>query len=345
MYESYYGLRERPFSPSPNPRFLLLTPGYREALTQIECGIAERQPITLLLGPPGTGKTTLLRAAAEKCRAMGDLIVWVANSSLSRAEWNEWLAAGFGLDASAAGSKARCLWELQNLLGDRLRRGLGTALIVDEAQTLSPELLEEIRQLTNLETSAMKLLPVVMGATPELGDRLRQGQYAALKQRVSLRCSLAPLDLQGTAAYIEGRLHIAGGSGESVFTADTVREIYTRSGGVPRVINLLCENALITGFALRQRPIEPAVVGEVGADFDLPESAPAQAAPPGSVRDARALTAPAPTRPAKVPLRLTFDPAATAAALPVDARAQVASNPGWYRRRNLLGLFAFSKRG
>jgi type II secretory pathway predicted ATPase ExeA len=290
MYESFYGLSERPFAPSPDPRFLLLTRLCREALAQIEYGITERYPMTLLTGLPGTGKTTLLRAGVDRCIAADHLVVWISNPALSRAEWYEWLAAGFGLSERAACSKARFLLELSDLLHERLAGGRGAALVVDEAQALSAELLEELRLLANLETPTTKLLPIVLAATPELEERLRLPQHSALKQRVSLRSVLAPLDLDETAAYIEGRLRIAGGSGGRVFTADAVRAVRERSGGVPRLISLIAEHALISGFACRQRPIEASVVHEVGTDLDLGPSVSlarpsAEAAAPGSVGD------------------------------------------------------------
>lgn len=337
MYEAFYGLHERPFSANPDPRFLLLTSRYREALTQIEYGITERQPITLLLGPLGTGKTTLLRAAVEKSRAAGRMVVWMGNPALSRGEWYEWLAEGFGLTSAAAGSKTRCLVELHDLLLNRLACGLGSTLVVDEAQTLSPELLEEVRLLANIETSTTKLLPIVLGATPELGDRLRMAQHEGLKHRVTVRCSLAPLDLGETAAYVEGRIHIAGGSGVRVFTAGAVRAIHARSGGIPRVISLVCENALITGFALRQQPIEEAVVAEVCADFDLPGTAPsARVAMSASVFESVPIAPPAQA----VRLRMELAPSRRPL---FDLAADTRKLLSW-PRSIMLGISAYAKR-
>jgi general secretion pathway protein A len=141
--------------------------------------------------------------------------------------------------------------------------------VIDEAQSLPHELLEEVRLLSNLETASEKLLPVVLAGQPELADRLNEGSLRQLKQRVALRCALQPLDLKETAAYIAKRLRIAGGDGASIFTAEAVRAIHRHSRGIPRSISVVCDNSLVSGFALDRRPVDADIVEDVARDFDL----------------------------------------------------------------------------
>jgi type II secretory pathway predicted ATPase ExeA len=275
MYEHYYGLKERPFDLTPNPRFLYLTARHREALSNLRYGISGRKGVTLLIGEAGTGKTTLIRATLEEHQDQRIHIVTVSNPTLSRSEFFEFLAARFGLSQNAANSKSRFLFELDRLLIERHERGEVTALIVDESQSLPDELLEEVRLLANHETSTEKLLPVVLVGQPELADRLNQPGLRQLKQRIALRCVLTPLSLRETAAYISTRLRIASGEIAQIFTREAVAAIHECSGGVPRSISVICDNALLSGFAMDQRPVGRDVVMDVAGDFDLrPGAAP-----------------------------------------------------------------------
>src|SRR5829696_473526 len=212
MYERFYGLREPAFELTANPRFLLLTAGHREALSNLEYGIAARRGLTLLVGEAGTGKTTVLRKALamqrERC---GAHMLTINNPTLTRDEFFEFLAASFGLGGDAATSKTRLLREIEEALRERRARGEAAVLVVDEAQSMPRELLEEIRLLANIESDTEKLLPLVLAGQPELADRLNEPQLRQLKQRVGLRCTLLPLTLQETAAYISGRVRVAGG--------------------------------------------------------------------------------------------------------------------------------------
>ncbi len=174
-------------------------------------GIVARKAITLIIGEAGTGKTTVVRAAIEAVRRPGVQCVYLNNPTLTRAEFVEFLAASFGLTPEAAGSKARFLLEFEALLLERQRKDELTALVIDEAQSLTLELMEEVRLLANLETLSDKLLPVVLAGQPELADRLDTPQLRQLKQRVALRADLTPLALPQTAAYISGRIRKAGG--------------------------------------------------------------------------------------------------------------------------------------
>jgi general secretion pathway protein A len=268
MYERYYGLRQRPFTLTSNPRYLLLTPAHAEALSSLQYGLSSRIGIIVLLGEAGTGKTTVIRAAIASQPA-GAQFVQLNNPVLSRAEFLQHLAQGFGLSDEAARSKTRFLSELTQTLEDSLANGRQTALIVDEAHALPYDILEEIRLLANIETDDEKLLPVVLAGQPELGAQLNKPELRQLKQRVALRCSLRTLRLRETAAYIAGRIGVAGGEAARLFTAGAVKMIHKYSGGVPRMISVICDNALVTGFAGDERPVDVGIVEEVCRDLDL----------------------------------------------------------------------------
>jgi general secretion pathway protein A len=312
MYESFHGFRERPFDLTPNPKYLVLTEVHREALGNLEYGIASNKGITLLVGDAGTGKTTVIRTALERQPAKVHC-VHLNNPALTREEFVEMLAVRFALSDRARTSKTSLLLELEALLQARRAAGESTVLVVDEAQSLPLELLEEIRLLANIETDDQKLLSVIIAGQPELADRLNDVSLRQLKQRIALRCELRPLTLQETAAYLTGRIRAAGGVGARVFTREAVTLIHERSRGIPRLISVIADNGLLTGFATGERPVSSATILEVCKDFDL---APETARPP----------APAPARPARAKSNarnvLVFDqPEPSARSLPEPARA------------------------
>jgi len=285
MYEGFYGLRERPFDLTPNPRFLLLTGKHREAISNLQYGLRSGRGLTLLVGEAGTGKTTVVRAVLEEFQRDGARIAYLNNPTLTRAEFYEFMAGAFDLTPHAAASKVTFLRELQQKLVEHRAAGVLTALVIDEVQAMPDELLEEVRLLANLETSTEKLLPMVLAGQPELADRLNQQSLRQLKQRVSLRCELAALDQRETGEYIAGRLRIAGGNSVLVFTRQAVELIYAHSGGIPRLVSVICDNALISGFAADRRPVDREIVADVCRDFDLAPQQPtahssAPAAPP-----------------------------------------------------------------
>ncbi len=274
MYESFYGLRERPFDLTPNPKYLYLTASHREALSMLQYGISGRRGLTLLIGEAGTGKTTLMRAAIEALAGRNVVCAYVNNPALTRQEFYELLRSRFGLRADPGGSKASFLMEVERLVLRRHEAGGVTALVIDEAQALPAPLLEEVRLLANIETETEKLLPVVLAGQPELAVRLDAPEFRQLRQRVALRCQLRPLTLQETAAYIAGRIRIAGGNSATIFTREAVQLIFERSGGIPRVISVICDNALVSGFALDARPVGSAVILDVCQDFGLVPAVP-----------------------------------------------------------------------
>ena len=269
MYQRFFGLRERPFELTSNPKYLFFSAQHREALANLEYGLSSAKAITVVVGEAGTGKTTLLRAAleSERCRRVKAIVL--DNPTLTREEFVEILAARFQLGPAAAASKAALLDALEAELRARRAREEITALIVDEAQSLSDELLEEVRLLANIETPTEKLLPLVLAGQPELAARLNESGLRQLKQRVALRCEVAPLDLGDTAAYIVSRIRTAGGNTTKLFTREAVTLIHEFSRGIPRVINVMCDNALINGFALKRQPVDRDIVAEVCRDFDL----------------------------------------------------------------------------
>jgi general secretion pathway protein A len=268
MYEEFFGLRERPFDLTPNPRYLVLTDAHREVLSNLEYGIASRGGLTLVIGEAGSGKTTLIRTVLAR---QSDRVhsVHIHNPTLSREEFFETLAAKFDLSSRASQSKAAFLAELEALLRERDRNDQTTVLIIDEGQSLPLPLLEEVRLLANTETNEQKLLQVVLAGQPELAERLNAPSLKQFKQRISLRCELRPLTERETAAYIAGRITIAGGKAAQIFTREAVTTIYEASQGLPRVVSVIADNALLGGFARGERPVSRQTISEVIRDFDL----------------------------------------------------------------------------
>jgi len=269
MYESFFGLRERPFDLAPNPRFLLPTATHREALANLEYGLTGRKGLTLMIGEAGSGKTTVIRAALARWQTAGHAVAHLNNPTLTRNEFIEFLTDSFNLPPAVAGSKTRFLAALTAFATERHGRGQVTALLIDEAQSLSAELLEEVRLLVNIETATDKLFQVILAGQPELATRLNESGLRQIKQRVALRCNLTTLSVSEVAAYVAGRIHVAGGVAAKVFTREAVMAIHAHSGGVPRVISVICDNAMLAGFAANRRPITSETIEEVCRDFDL----------------------------------------------------------------------------
>jgi type II secretory pathway predicted ATPase ExeA len=278
MYQRFYSLRELPFELTSNPKYLYLTAKHREALSNLEYGLSVAKSLTVLIGEAGTGKTTLLRAALESERCAEVRCVYLNNPALTRGEFLAMLASRFSLSHDASRSKTSLLDELERVLRERRARGEITALVVDEAQALSTELLEEIRLLANIETPEQKLLPLVLAGQPELADRLEEPSLRQLKQRVALRCDIAPFELPETAAYIATRIKTAGGVPSKLFSREGVVLIHEYSAGIPRTISVICDNALVSGMALDRQPVDRAIVMEVCRDFHLRRQSSAQGA-------------------------------------------------------------------
>jgi len=288
MYKEFYGLRANPFNVNPDPRYLFLTRHTEEALACLTYGIQSRKGFVLLTGEVGTGKTTLINKLLEWLRLQQVATAFIFNSRLDVPQFLDYMMADFGIPCDST-AKSQILLRLYNWLLDRYRAGETAVLIVDEAQSLSDEVLEEIRMLTNLETFTEKLLQIVLVGQPELEQKLKRPQLRQLRQRLTLRAKTHPLILEETKAYVHQRLRIAGSNGQQIFEPEAIANIHRYANGIPRVINLLCEHCLVSAFVDQEKVIGPAVVDGVARDFDLSDNnasaammaAPAASAGPG----------------------------------------------------------------
>jgi type II secretory pathway predicted ATPase ExeA len=277
MYKKFFGLREDPFNVNPDPRYLVMTPHIQEALACLTYGIQSRRGFILLTGEVGTGKTTLLNKLLGWLRRQRVASSFVFNPRLDSSQFFDYMLADFGLDFDSR-QKSQMLLRLNKWLLNRYLAGGTAVLIVDEAQNLSAEVLEEIRLLTNLETSTNKLLQIVLSGQPELESRLNRPELRQLRQRITLRCKTQPLTLEETQQYVVNRLRIAGTNGQSVFTPEAIEALHTCSEGIPRVINLLCEHALINGYAEHKRRIPVETIREIAHEYKLDVVAPPSSA-------------------------------------------------------------------
>jgi type II secretory pathway predicted ATPase ExeA len=280
MYKSYFGLKENPFNVNPDPRYLYLTKQIEEALTGLMYGIQTRKGFITLTGEVGTGKTTLVNRLLDWLRQRRTRTAFLFNSRMNTSHLFDFILAEFEI-ACESRTKSQQLMKLNQWLLERYRAGETAVLIVDEAQNLSYPVLEEIRMLTNLETSTEKLLQIVLSGQPELEEKLKLPQLRQLKQRITLRCKTAPLTKEQTHAYIAERLRIAG-SGEQIFSPEAMDTVHMYSLGIPRVVNLLCEHALINTYVEQERVVSPKIVEDIAREFQLDEIEPIP--PPGSSR-------------------------------------------------------------
>lgn len=267
MYNSFYKLQTSPFGTSPDPRFLYMMPHTREALACLEYGISARKGFTVLTGEVGTGKTTLLRRALGSFSHRRVSTAFVFNPRLDVLDFLEFVLTDFGVLPTTR-TKSGMLLQLNRWLIERFRMEETCVVVVDEAQNLSWDLLEEIRLLTNLETSSEKLLQIVLSGQPELEEKLRHPSVRQLRQRVALWCRTQPLTEAQTHAYVAERLRIAGATW-TLFTPDALDLIHRYSKGIPRLINLLCEHALIVGYVEQIPQITAAMVEGVAAELEL----------------------------------------------------------------------------
>src|SRR5271169_3861280 len=277
MYQRFFGLRESPFNVNPDPRYLFMTPQIQEALAGLMYGIQNRKGFILLTGEVGTGKTTLLNRLLDWLRGQRVATAFIFNSRMDVNHLFDFMMADFEIPCESR-EKSQILLRLNQWLLERYRAGETAVLIVDEAQNLSPDVLEEIRLLTNLETSTEKLLQIVLTGQPELEEKLKLPQLRQLRQRITLRCRTSPLTLEETFGYVAERLRIAGANGEPIFSKEAIQTIQTYSRGIPRVVNLLCEHAMINAYVDGLRPIPAHLVEEVAREFQLDEIEPILAA-------------------------------------------------------------------
>lgn len=274
MYRHFYGINDFPFGACPDPRFLYKLPHVQEALACLQYGIASRKGFVVMTGEVGTGKTTLLKTVLSSFTDRRISTAFVFNPRLDTLDFLEFVLADFGIPASPRGkpgmpqTKSGMLMQLNRWLIDRFRNGELCAIVVDEAQNLSWELLEEIRLLTNLETSSEKLVQIVLSGQPELEDKLRDPSVRQLRQRISLWCRTRPLVPEETKAYVTNRLRIVGAT-QPLFSPEAVQLVHQYSKGIPRIINLICEHAMIGAYVEQIKPIPPRIVESVCRELDL----------------------------------------------------------------------------
>lgn len=254
MYEKFFFLTEKPFHVTPDPRFLYLSKKHSEAIDLMSFGITGRKGFTMLTGEVGTGKTTLCRALLEKLPKKIESAL-ILNPVLSDHELLQTITGDFGLNVEGSTVKAH-LDKLNEFLLKKATEGGGAVVIIDEAQNLSPKTLEMVRLLSNLETEKEKLLQIILVGQPELKEKLGLPELRQLNQRIIIRYHLDPLDYSETDAYIKNRLKIAGGADTVSFPSDSIIEVYKRSCGIPRMINIICDRALTAAFVDSKRVID-----------------------------------------------------------------------------------------
>ena len=269
MYKAFYKLQRNPFEITPDPSFLFATRKHNEALAALYYGVRRRKGFVVMTGEVGTGKTLLVRCLLQVLNQPDVAYAYVFNPRLNPMEFLLYIAGDFHLP-TAGKSKGELLLDLSTFLIGRHQKNFTTVLVVDEAHHLSPEVLEEIRLLTNLETSDQKLLQILLIGQEELDEKLDSTDLRQLKQRIALRSRLAALDLEETRGYVYRRLKLAGSSNPSqIFPMETILEVHRHSRGFPRLINTLCENALIHGYAAQSQTISPEIIAEISDNFRL----------------------------------------------------------------------------
>lgn len=268
MYKAFFGFTENPFNMSPDPSFLFRSAQHEEALANLIYSVQSRNGFVVLTGEVGTGKTTMLECLRDFLHSQQISYASLFNSRLTVEQFFEMIAYDFALQCTRT-SKTEVLFALNEMILERANVGRATVLIVDEAHNLDWDVLEEIRLLGNIENRRGKLLQIVLAGQPELDRKLEAPDFRQLKQRIALRCALQPFQLEDTLEYIQSRLSRAGMKEQSVFPPEILREIHFRAQGIPRVINAICDNLLLTAFALESKVATLAMLDEVTSDMRL----------------------------------------------------------------------------
>ncbi|MBI4355937.1 MAG: AAA family ATPase [Candidatus Omnitrophica bacterium] len=272
MYEAFFGLREKPFNMTPDPRYFYPSIKHVEALNHMAYAVEQRRGFVVLTGEIGSGKTTVSRVLLSRLKAPIKTAV-IRNTHLTAKDLISRTLDEFEV-AYTPGTKTQLLDQLNAYLIDQLRAGANVVLLVDEAQNLSPRLLEEIRMLSNLETDQEKLIQIVLMGQPELKGKLWLRSLTQFRQRVTVYYHLTPLDVEETAAYIHHRLRVAGANGSPAFTDTACRGVFEHSHGIPRLINALCDHALLTGYVNESKIIDQDVIDEVATELPSLTEAP-----------------------------------------------------------------------
>jgi len=268
MYKAFFGFTKNPFNMSPDPSFLFRSAQHEEALANLIYGVQSRKGFIVLTGEVGTGKTTMLECLRDFLNAQQIAFASLFNSRLTVEQFFELLAYDLDLRCNRL-SKTETLLSLNNMLLERASVGRTTVLIVDEAHNLEWDVLEEIRLLGNLENRRGKLLQIILAGQQELDRKLDAPEFRQLKQRISLRCALRGFDLDETVAYVNSRMARAGLDDQTAFPPELMEEIHHRAQGIPRLINAVCDNLLLTAFALESRTATLEMLDEVTADMRL----------------------------------------------------------------------------
>lgn len=259
-YLQYYNLSEEPFTITPNPRFLYLSAKHREAMNHLLYGIRERKGFVQFTGEVGAGKTTLCRALLEQLPPEHYSTALILNPVLQPDQMMAAIATEYGLDIRGK-DRFQILQILNYFLLDEMAKGRDVVLIIDEAQNLTPELLEQVRLISNLETDDRKLLQIVLMGQPELRDRLNEHSLRQIRQRITVRYHLSPLRFGEVKEYIQHRLHVSGANGSPYFSAGAVWRVFKYSKGIPRLINAVCDKCLLAGFVQQRDRINFGTAG------------------------------------------------------------------------------------
>jgi general secretion pathway protein A len=294
MYNAFFGFIQNPFNMSPDPSFLFRSLQHEEALANLIYGVQSRKGFIVLTGEVGTGKTTMLECLRDFLNAQQIAFASLFNSRLTVEQFFEMLAYDLDLRCDKH-SKTEVLLSLNDMLLERAAVGRTTVLIVDEAHNLNWDVLEEIRLLGNLENRRGKLLQIILAGQQELDNKLERPEFRQLKQRIALRCALRGFDLEDATAYVNSRMARAGVKNQTIIPRQIIEEIYYRSQGIPRLINAICDNLLLTAFAMESKVTTREMLDEVTADMRLdyssqPPVTPHPASP--TVASRRPITAP-----------------------------------------------------
>jgi general secretion pathway protein A len=296
MYNAFFGFSQNPFNMSPDPSFLFRSPQHEEALANLIYGVQSRKGFIVLTGEVGTGKTTMLECLRDFLNAQQIAFASLFNSRLTVEQFFEMLAYDLDLRCNRL-SKTEVLLSLNNMLLERAAASRTTVLILDEAHNLEWDVLEEIRLLGNLENRRGKMLQIVLAGQQELDRKMEAPEFRQLKQRIALRCSLRGFNLEEAVAYVNSRMARAGLKDQTIFSPGLLEEIHFRSQGIPRLINAICDNLLLTAFAMETQETTLTMLDEVTADMrlDYPGERPYRTAPDYAERIIRQ---------SKVPFRL-----------------------------------------
>lgn len=272
MYKKFYGFKEKPFEIAPDPAFVFLSEVHQEALAHLQYAIHEGKGFSVITGEAGTGKTTLVRKLLNNIEGDSIKTCYVFNPIMDSTDFLHYICTDLGIESDGIKSRGQSLTALHNYLLQCFTKNEKVFLIIDEAQSLDTNLLQEVRLLTNLETTKYKLLHVILLGQPELNQTLSEPRFRPLKQRITIRYHLRPLTLSESKEYIIYRLKRAGSRNPAIFDDNAIKEIFRYSKGIPRLINIVGDNALLTGFSRDKNRIDKKIIKSVIRDIEIEEN-------------------------------------------------------------------------